>query len=162
MANRILVSVDENTASPDWLNLIEGFVYNVLKELEYDDEEISIMFCDDKCIQELNSTYRKIDSATDVLSFENGLEYTDEDGNKWFAAGDIAISLDMLKQNAQYFEVSENEELKRLLIHGILHLNGYDHGEEHVEKGVEPKCEMLQIQKRLMEKFSDIIIIAGK
>ena len=104
-------------------------------------------------IQELNASYRNIDSPTDVLSFENGEDYTDEEGNEWFQAGDIAISLETLAKNATYFEVTENEELKRLLIHGVLHLNGYDHGEEHIEKNVEPVCEMLKIQKNMMKKM---------
>ena len=92
-------------------------------------------------------------SPTDVLSFENGEEYTDDQGDSWKSVGDIVISLETLPKNAQYFEVSCNEELKRLLIHGLLHLHGLDHGDEHVEKGVEPVCEMLKIQKRLMQRF---------
>ncbi len=77
----------------------------------------------------------------------------------WLAAADIAISVDSLPKKSVYFEVSQNEELKRLIIHGILHLNGYDHGEEHVEKNVEPKCEMLVLQKKLMKDFEQEILI---
>lgn len=153
MANQIFVSVEDGMNEPAWISRIEPFVQNVLSELGYDGEEISILFCSDKMIQELNASYRNIDSPTDVLSFENGEEYTDEDGNVWLQAGDIAISLETLAKNATYFEVTENEELKRLLVHGVLHLNGYDHGEEHIEKNVEPVCEMLRIQKKMMEKL---------
>ena len=64
-----------------------------------------------------------------------------------------------LEKNAEYFEVSENLELKRLLIHGLLHLNGYDHGEEHIEKNKEPECEMLKIQENLLKEFEDFTII---
>ncbi|MCR5605255.1 MAG: rRNA maturation RNAse YbeY, partial [Treponema sp.] len=57
------------------------------------------------------------------------------------------------------FGVSEDEELKRLLMHGILHLNGWDHGEEHVEKGVVPTDEMLKLQEETLPQFlSDKII----
>lgn len=153
MANQIFVSVEDGMNEPEWISQIDPFVQKVLSELGYDGEEISIMFCSDKMIQELNASYRNIDSPTDVLSFENGEEYTDEEGNEWFQAGDIAISLETLAKNATYFEVTENEELKRLLIHGVLHLNGYDHGEEHIEKNVEPVCEMLKIQKNIMKKM---------
>ncbi len=159
MANQIFVTVEENMEEPAWLGKIEGFSDKVLQKLDYDDEEVSILFCTDKYIQELNRTYRNIDSPTDVLSFENGDEYTDENGKKWFQAGDIAISLETLPKNAEYFNVDQNEELKRLLIHGILHLNGYDHGDEHVEKGVEPECEMLKIQKKIMEELKDEAIL---
>ncbi len=157
--NQIFVSCEEGLEEPVWLSRIEEFAGKVLEAAGYDGEEISILFCGDPMIKELNSNYRNIDAPTDVLSFENGEEYTDEEGKVWFQAGDIAISVDTLPKNAEYFEVSQNEELKRLIIHGILHLNGYDHGEEHVEKGVEPKCEMLVIQKNLMEKFETYELI---
>jgi probable rRNA maturation factor len=124
-----------------------------LQKLNYDNEEISVLFCSDEFIKELNSQYRNIDSATDVLSFENGEEYEDEEG-LWKNVGDIAISLETLPKNAEYFEVDTNTELKRLIIHGILHLNGMDHGEEHIEKGVVPTDEMLVLQENLL---SDLI-----
>ena len=157
--NQIFVSCEDGMEEPVWLENIEPFVQKVLEAAGYDGEEISILFCTDSMIRELNANYRNIDSATDVLSFENGEEYTDEEGKEWFSAGDIAISVDTLPKNAEYFEVSQNEELKRLIVHGILHLNGYDHGEEHVEKGVEPKCEMLVLQKQLMDKFENYELI---
>lgn len=152
MANRVLVDVEENMASPEYLSKVEPFVCKVLEKLELDENEVSILFCTDPFIQNLNKEYRNIDSATDVLSFENGSEYEDEEGS-WYCMGDIAISVETLPKNALYFEVSENEELKRLLIHGVLHLTGLDHGEEHVEKNKEPECEMLKIQKDLMHFF---------
>lgn len=159
MANQIFVSMEEGLEEPAWFSSIEPFALEVLQALEYDGEEISMMFCSDPLIQQLNRDYRQIDSATDVLSFENGTEYTDEEGKTWLQAGDIAISVDTLPKNAEYFEVSQNEELKRLVIHGILHLNGYDHGEEHVEKGVEPVCEMLVLQKKLMNRFENTVLV---
>lgn len=157
MANRILISVQEGFSAPDWFDeeKIKGYVEKVLDELKFDGEEISILFCDDKEIQELNKNYRDIDSPTDILSFENGSEYQDEEGT-WTEAGDIAISFETLPKNAEYFGVGENEELKRLLIHGVLHLNGYDHGEEHIEKGLEPECEMLRLQEKTLSKFASV------
>ena len=109
-------------------------------------------------MQELNRTYRNIDSTTDVLSFENDEEYEDEEG-KWKCVGDIAISLDTLPVNSEYFAENQNSELKRLLVHGLLHLNGYDHGEEHIEKGVSPECEMLVLQEKILESLKDEKII---
>lgn len=158
MANRVYVSVQENVLEPKWILKIEPFVQKVLQKLNFDGEEISIMFCNDEFIKELNKNYRKIDSATDVLSFENGSEYKDEEGT-WKEEGDIVISLETLPKNAEYFEVSENIELKRLLIHGVLHLNGMDHGEEHIEKGVLPKGEMLKLQEKVLSELSDEILI---
>ena len=158
MANRVLVSVQEDLDSPLWLENVEPFVQKVLKTFNFDGEEISILFCNDSYMQELNSNYRGIDSPTDVLSFENDEEYEDEEG-KWLCAGDIAISLDTLPVNAAYFEQTENDEIKRLLVHGILHLNGYDHEPEHIEKGVEPKCEMLVKQENLLKELKNESVI---
>ena len=115
--NQIFVSCEEGLQEPVWLSKIEDFAANVLEAAGYDGEEISILFCGDPMIKELNANYRNIDAPTDVLSFENGEEYTDEEGKIWFQAGDIAISVDTLPKNAEYFEVSQNEELKRLIIH---------------------------------------------
>lgn len=159
MANQIFASAEEGTEPPLWLEKAERFAYSVMDTCGYDGQELALLFCSDKCIQHLNKAYRGKDCPTDVLSFENGETYADEEGNSWLLAGDIAISIDTLPVNAEYFEVSQNEELKRLIIHGILHLNGYDHGDEHVEKGVEPECEMLVLQKKLMEQFRDECII---
>ena len=158
MSNRILISVQDGITEPKWINNVEGFCQKVMSKLNFDGEEVSILFCNDAYIQELNKNYRNIDSATDVLSFENDEEYEDEDGS-WCCVGDIAISLDMLPVNAEYFEEDENAELKRLLVHGLLHLNGYDHFEEHLEKGKEPECEMLKLQEDILQKFKDEKII---
>ena len=159
MANNILVDFMDDMEKPSWEKNIGPFVSSVMDAMGYDGEEISVMFCNDAFIQDLNKEYRNIDAPTDVLSFENGDSYTDDDNNVWVCIGDIAVSLETLPKNASYFEVSENEELKRLIIHGILHLHGMDHGEEHVEKGREPECEMLRIQKDLMEKFESVKLL---
>lgn len=158
MANRVFISMQEEISEPEWFNSVEPFVQKALEKIGYDDEEISIMFCNDPFIQELNKQYRDIDSPTDVLSFENGEEYEDEEG-KWFSAGDIVISLETLPKNAEYFEVDQNTELKRLLVHGLLHLNGYDHGEEHIEKGVAPTGEMLVLQEKVLVELENEILI---
>ncbi|MCQ2586650.1 MAG: rRNA maturation RNase YbeY [Treponema sp.] len=161
MANRIYVSMQEEVPEPEWFDNVEPFVSEVLKAVNYDGEEISILFCNDSYMQELNKNYRNIDSTTDVLSFENDEEYEDEEG-KWYCAGDIVISIDTLPVNAEYFNQARDEELKRLLIHGLLHLNGLDHGEEHIEDGVEPVCEMLKLQENTLKSFSNYHIIQEK
>ena len=156
--NRIFISVQDDVAEPQWLNNVEPFVLKTMESLKFDGEEVSILFCNDTYMQELNKNYRGIDSTTDVLSFENDEEYEDEEGI-WKCVGDIAISLDTLPVNSEYFEVDNNTELKRLLVHGLLHLNGMDHGEEHIEKGVAPVCEMLALQEKLLESLKDEKII---
>ena len=156
--NRVYTAIHDDVSEPEWFDNIEPFALKILNELKYDGEEVSILLCDDSYIRQLNKEYRKIDSATDVLSFENDEEYEDEEG-KWKCVGDIVISLDTLPVNADYFEESRNDELKRLIVHGLLHLNGMDHGEEHIEKGKVPSCEMLALQEKVLEKFKDEKII---
>jgi len=160
MANNVLVEVAENCVEPSWLSNVEPFVQKVLSFLKLDQWEMSVLFCRDTFIAKLNKNYRDIDSATDVLSFEAGDEYIDDQNITWYTAGDIVISLDTLKVNAQEFAVTENEELKRLLIHGILHLNGYDHtgiiDSDGTQQGSD---EMLQLQEKILLEFSKENII---
>ena len=156
--NRVFVAMQDGVDEPEWFESVEPFVQKVMGEFKFDGEEISMLFCNDTYMQELNKTYRNIDSTTDVLSFENDEEYEDEEG-KWKCAGDIVISLDTLPVNAEYFKESRNAELKRLIVHGLLHLNGMDHGEEHIEEGIDPVCEMLVLQEKVLKKLEDEKII---
>jgi probable rRNA maturation factor len=158
MSNRIFAAVGEGVVEPDWTEAAVQFMEKAAELLGYDGEEISLLLCNDDYIKELNKTYRNIDAPTDVLSFENDEEYTDEEGS-WKCVGDIVISLQTLPVNAEYFEEDQNSELKRLLVHGLLHLNGMDHGEEHIEKGKAPEGEMLILQEQILQKLKDEIII---
>ena len=131
---------------------IEAFVLEILNELQCKNWDISVLVCGDEFMRDLNKRYRNIDAPTDVLSFEQGAAYIDEDGNERINGGDIVISVDSLRFNAEEFGVGLNEELKRLLIHGILHLNGMDHSENS------PKQEMLVFQERLVDQYKNVII----
>lgn len=81
--------------------------------------EVNLILVGDKEIHRLNKKFRKKDKPTDVLAFPMG-----EEG----ILGDIAISTETTKRNAKHYGVSYKQELKRLVIHGVLHLVGYDHG----------------------------------
>ena len=116
--------------------------------------DFSVLLCDDGLIRSLNRQYRGIDAATDVLSFEIGGEYADEEAGKtFFCAGEIVISIDRLAFNSAEFGVGRNEELKRLVIHGILHLNGMDHSDNTLEQ------EMLQIQESILKTLEDAALL---
>lgn len=149
MSNRIIVDNDEHIAKPSWIGNVEPFVAKVLDRLDIQNWELSVLFCDDPFIAGLNKQYREIDGPTDVLSFEQGDEYIDENETTWFNAGDIVISLDSLAKNAEQFGVTMNDELKRLLVHGILHLDGMDHEDNS------PEQEMLQFQEHLLSSMQD-------
>ena len=152
MSNSISVSFnDEPPGSIDPVR-VENFISEVLNDLNLKNWDISLLFCDDAFIQNLNKQYRDIDSPTDVLSFEQGDEYFDEAGETRFMAGDIVISLDSLSFNAEEFNVDINEELKRLIVHGILHLNGMDHSDNS------PEQEMLKFQEELLMQYKNMEI----
>ena len=152
MSNSISVSFnDEPPGSIDPVR-VENFISELLNDLNLKNWDISLLFCNDAFIQNLNKQYRDIDSPTDVLSFEQGDEYFDDAGETRFMAGDIVISLDSLRFNAEEFNVEINEELKRLIVHGILHLNGMDHSDNS------PEQEMLKFQEELLMQYKNMEI----
>jgi len=114
------------------------FCGKALRTAGYSQWEVAVLLCGDARIQELNHKYRGKWAATDVLSFPR------EGGRKGDpVCGDLAVSLDTLSRNADRFGTSENEEMKRLLVHGLLHLAGMDHGTGRTGK-------MLALQERLL------------
>jgi probable rRNA maturation factor len=97
--------------------------------------EVNVTFVDDAQIKELNSNYRHIDKATDVLSFpmgENG-KYDKDPDTGAYVLGDIVISLETAQRQADTYGNSLQEETTFLTVHSMLHLLGYD----HVNGGIE-------------------------
>lgn len=85
----------------------------------------SIIFIDDEQMHEMNKTYRGIDRTTDVLSF--ALEDNQTIELPIRELGDIFISIPKMKEQAKEYDHSEKRELSFLVVHGLLHLLGYDH-----------------------------------
>ena len=177
MANKVLVSVQE-IDEPEWISNVENFLQAVMSLSQVEDWDVSVCFCSDEFIKNLNKQYRSIDDATDVLSFEQECEYEDEQGNSRFCAGDIIISIPALIRNTQNFSVSQNDEIKRLLVHGFLDLAGYGHGEYHIGKegnildenekvpvykdlsdDKKSECDMLVLQEEILFKLQNEKII---
>lgn len=86
--------------------------------------EITLQVTDDQTIQKFNLQYRDLDEVTDVLSFENA--FTDPESGQTYL-GDILISYETAKRQADSRELELMAELEMLLVHGILHLAGMDH-----------------------------------
>ena len=179
--NNIEISFENINTEIDNKNIVKT-CDNILKLLNVDNWEISIVFCDDIFIQKLNKEYRNKDESTDVLSFPqtDGMEFpsgdpsmqagvevsqegdpdiSENDGESEitvsagsFYAGDIIISRDTVEKNSNYFKVNKNEELIRLLIHGILHLNGMTHETNN------PDQEMLIMQEEILSKITGVDI----
>jgi probable rRNA maturation factor len=146
--NRAEISAGE-VPPPSWSENAGAFALKVLAEIGRDNWDLSILLCGDTTIRELNARYRNRNEATDVLSFALGAEIPGEDGGKRLLPGDIVISLDTLRENAQNFHIPEDEELRRLLIHGILHLDGMDHA---TNDAAEP---MIMLQEKILEKLAE-------
>jgi rRNA maturation RNase YbeY len=79
--------------------------------------EVNIIFCSDACLFEHNERYLKHSTLTDIITFDYSEGET--------ISGDIFISIERVCENAIKYKVSKNQELQRVMIHGILHLCGY-------------------------------------
>lgn len=124
---------------------VEEVVDYVLKKLAPEDSLLNIIFIDDIEMHRMNKTYRGIDRTTDVLSFAFNDNKTIESAINML--GDIYISIPKMKSQAVEYEHSEKRELSFLIVHGILHLLGYDHMEEADEK------EMFALQKEILNEL---------
>lgn len=97
--------------------------------------EIGYLFCDDEKILEVNREYLQHDYYTDIITFD----YDEDD----IISGDLVISLDTVKSNAELFHKNYDEELHRVIIHGILHLCGINDkgpGEREIMEAAENKA----------------------
>lgn len=95
-----------------------------LKIPEAADKEFSIAFISDRRMKQLNELFRGKDSTTDVLSFPHEPDEFDPDKNN---LGDIVISVEQAQKQAQESGLTLENEIKQLILHGLLHLCGYDH-----------------------------------
>jgi probable rRNA maturation factor len=121
---------------------IKEIIKFVLREMEKDNSELSLVLCNNDYIHFYNKEYRNKDYPTDVLSFVDG-----ERMGKITYLGDIIISIDKVKSQSEEYGVSFEEEFSRLLVHGILHLLGYDH-----ETSEEDEKVMMSIQDKLVDE----------
>ena len=109
----------------------EDWISRIIQSEGFDEGEINYIFCDDEYLHKINVEYLDHDTLTDIISFD----YTV--GN--VLQGDIFVSVERVKDNANDFNVSFEEELKRVLSHGVLHYCGY--------KDKSPKDEALMRSK---------------
>ena len=128
--NRSSKTVDEDR--------VKSIVEKVLKD-EIGDVDVNVVFVDSNEMERLNERFRGVEGPTDVLTFP----YHDED-----VYGEIVVCLDVVEKNANRFTVPYEEELLTVLIHGVLHLAGYDH-----EREDRRSVEMFRKQKEYVEKM---------
>ena len=126
------------------LKTIRDKAQHILSALALHDEELSILIVDDEEIQKLNREYRGKDKPTNVLSFPM------RDGEPPYISpllGDVVISSETNKKEADEADITFDERFSQLLIHGILHLTGYDHelSDDHAVSMEEKSLELLKI-----------------
>lgn len=124
-------SLKKRTILKQWIKTI---VENNKKEVG----EISYIFCSDEQLLEINKEFLNHDYYTDIITFD----YSETD----VASGDLFISIERIKDNAKTLKTSYQEELHRVIIHGVLHLLGYkDKTEEESEnmRKLEDECLLI-------------------
>ncbi len=119
---------------------INRWIKETAAEYEKKTGDIAFIFCSDERILEVNKQYLKHDYYTDIITFDYS------EGK--IISGDIFISLDTVQSNATVFKVSFEEELKRILIHGILHLCGQE------DKTPELRLQMTEKENSALQRYS--------
>jgi probable rRNA maturation factor len=129
-----------NTENKNWKKYKIDFekIANAAVRPVYKNSEVSITLIDDKKIHKLNKEYRGMDKPTNVLSFELGDD---------ILLGDIFISLDTVKREAKEAGISVEEHTAHMIVHGMLHLQGFDHITDKEAKIMESK--EIKILKKL-------------
>ena len=120
-----------------------AFAEKALREVDAESAGATVVFVSDRAIRELNKKFRGRDAATDVLSFpaEREAFETAEDCN----AGDVVVSVERAALQAAEHGLEFDEEIAQLILHGLLHLSGYDH---ETDKG-----EMNRLELRLRHRL---------
>ena len=111
----------------------EDWISRIIESEGFDEGEINYIFCDDDYLHKINVEYLDHDTLTDIISFD----YTV--GN--LIQGDIFVSVERVQDNANDFNVSFEEELKRVIVHGVLHYCGYKDKSEEDSKVMRSKEE---------------------
>ena len=117
----------------------EDWISRIIESEGFDEGEINYIFCDDDYLHKINVEYLDHDTLTDIISFD----YTV--GN--LIQGDIFVSIERVRDNANDFNVSFDEELKRVLSHGVLHYCGYK------DKSPEDDAMMRSKEEEKMQMF---------
>lgn len=122
--------LDINYEDVDDLSLndidLTNWISKVCVDENYNLGDISLIFCSDEYLLDMNRTHLDHDYYTDIITFD----YTDNQ----IVSGDLFISIDRVRDNASDFNVSFEHELHRVIIHGVLHLCGYKDKSDDEEK----------------------------
>jgi probable rRNA maturation factor len=115
------------------------WIKNTSKSEGYEISDLNYIFCSDEYLLEINKQYLDHDYFTDIITFDN----SEEDN---VLEGDIYISVDRVRENAETFHADFETEMRRVLIHGLLHLMGYEDSDESLKKAMRGKEDEYLIQ----------------
>ena len=136
----IRIETDHSLAGLDDAKSVEILTYT-LQSNGINSCDISIIFSDKKLLRELKNKFFNINHPTDVIAFRLN-KYEEKN-----IEGEIYICLPVAKENAEYFDESYEKEIARLIIHGGLHLIGYDDGTENEHK------EMRKLEDKYLKEL---------
>ncbi len=122
-------------------DIIKKVISDTLKREKITNAYFEIIFVDEKKIQYLNNTYRNKNNVTDVISF--AFEDNKKIVSEIRVLGEIYICIPQMIEQAKIYEHSEIRELSFLIVHGLLHLLGYDHEKKEDEKVMFEKQELI-------------------
>lgn len=121
---------------------IEQWIRSVIVSEDKREGDINYIFCDDEYLHKLNVEFLSHDTLTDIISFDNSV------GKELH--GDIFISVERVADNAKEFKVSTEEELRRVMVHGVLHYCGYkdktDAQQEEMTAKENEKLQMFHVE----------------
>lgn len=128
MDSYIFFNDNTQTLNIDELNALRPWIILTAKQEDYSIDELGFSFVNDQELHKINLEFLNHDTYTDIITFD----YSTDDA----IAGEIYISLDRVNENAEQFQQNAKHEIRRIIIHGVLHLLGYK------DKNPEDKTQM--------------------
>jgi probable rRNA maturation factor len=158
----VTITVDVEVVDPAWLaagevdGLAQDVVAATLTEVGrrvHPDAEISVRLCDDDEIRALNLAWRNKDKATNVLSFPSPA------GHRGPLLGDIVVAFEYVSEEAREAGRSLRDHLSHMLVHGFLHLLGFDHESEDEAEEMEDLERRILARLGIEDPYSDTVAV---
>lgn len=115
--------------------IIRQWILKVIRLEGFIPGNINFIFCSDQYLLSLNLKYLQHDTFTDVITFD----YSEGTGKKRNIHGDIYMSIERIRENAHIYKVSLSGEIRRVMVHGVLHLLGYNDQNPHLRQQMKEK-----------------------
>ena len=140
----ILQECDPSFKNPKF-EIVKEIAELILKDKNVNNAHLSFIFCSDDLLSKLKKEYFGVDQLTDVITFD-----LSEDAEKFLEA-EIYVNLKRANINAKKYDQTFNDEVKRLIIHGLLHLLGFD------DKTFDEKLEMEKLENQYLKTFDSLL-----